>query len=128
MPAPSCPPPTSGAAAPPPSLVVAALGTALEGVALVVGGVVALAVEGTPQVWGFVVLLGAGVAAAGIALARGVRGARGPVVVTQLLGLGIAFYAGVSSGRPEWGVPIAIACAAILGGVLTRAGRDWAEQ
>ncbi|HEY2225357.1 hypothetical protein [Actinomycetospora sp.] len=124
----STPPPAPGAAAPPRSLVVAALGAALEGAALLVGGVVALIVEGTPQVWGFVVLLGAGVLAAGIALARGARGARGPVVVMQLLGLGIAFYAGVTSGRPELGVPIAVVCVAILAGVLTRAGRDWAEQ
>jgi hypothetical protein len=108
--------------------VAAALVTALEGVALVVGGVVLLVLEGTPQVWAFVVLLGLGVAGAGIALARGARGARGPVVVAQLLGLGVAFYAGVTSGRPEWGVPIAVVCVAVLAGVLTRAGRDWAEQ
>jgi hypothetical protein len=108
--------------------VAAALGTALEGIALFVGGVVALVVEGTPQVWGFVVLLGAGVVAAGVALARGARGARGPVVVMQLLGLGVAFYTGVTSERPEFGVPIGVVCVAILAGVLTRAGRDWAEQ
>jgi hypothetical protein len=108
--------------------VTAALVTALEGVALVVGGVVLLVVEGTPQVWAFVVLLGLGVAGAGVALARGARGARGPVVVVQLLGLGVAFYAGVTSARPEWGVPIAVVCVAVLAGILTRAGRDWAEQ
>jgi membrane-bound ClpP family serine protease len=108
--------------------VLGALGTALEGAALLVGGVVALIVEGTPQVWGFVVILGVGVVAAGVALARGVRGARGPVVVMQLLGLGVAFYAGVTSERPEYGIPIAVVCVAILAGVLTRAGRDWAEQ
>jgi drug/metabolite transporter (DMT)-like permease len=108
--------------------VVAALATALEGAALFVGGVVLLVLEGTPQVWAFVVVLGAGIAAVGIALARGVRGARGPVVVVQLLGLGVAFYAGVTSGRPQWGVPIAVLCVAILAGVLTRAGRDWVEQ
>jgi hypothetical protein len=108
--------------------VVAALASALEGAALCVGGIVLLVLEGTPQVWAFVVVLGGGIAAVGIALARGVRGARGPVVVVQLLGLGVAFYAGVTSGRPQWGVPIALLCAAILAGVLTRAGRDWAEQ
>lgn len=113
---------------PPRSLVVAALAAALEGLVLFVGGVVALVVEGTPQVWAFVVLLGAGVFAAGITLARGVRAARGPVVVSQLLALGVAFYAGVTSERPEWGVPIAVLSVAILAGVLTRAGRDWAEQ
>jgi hypothetical protein len=121
-------PPASPTGAPPRSLVLAALGTALEGVVLFVGGVVALIVEGTPQVWAFVVLFGAGVTAVGIALARGARGARGPVVVLQLLGLGVAFYAGVTSERPEYGVPIAVVCVAILAGVLTRAGRDWAEQ
>lgn len=121
-------PPASGTDAPPRPLVIAALVAALEGLALVVVGVVLLVLEGTPQVWAFVVLLGAGVAAVGIALARGVRGARGPVVVAQLLGLGVAFYAGVTSGRPEWGVPTAAVCAAVLAGILTRAGRDWAEQ
>lgn len=121
-------PPASGTDAPPRPLVIAALVAALEGLALVVVGVVLLVLEGTPQVWAFVVLLGAGVAAVGIALARGVRGARGPVVVAQLLGLGVAFYAGVTSGRPEWGVPTAVVCAAVLAGILTRAGRDWAEQ
>ncbi len=121
-------PPAEGTAAPPRSLVVASLATALEGAALFVAGIVLLVGEGTPQVWAFVVLLGAGVAAAGIALARGTRGARGPVVVTQLLGLGVAFYAAVTSGRPEWGVPLAVLCAAVLAGILTRAGRDWAEQ
>ena len=124
----SGPPPAPGTDAPPRSLVVAALASALEGAALFVGGVVLLVLEGTPQVWAFVVLLGAGIAVAGVALARGARGARGPVVVVQLLGFGVAFYAGVTSGRPEWGIPIAVVCAAILGGVLTRAGRDWAEQ
>ncbi|NMO90742.1 hypothetical protein [Actinomycetospora sp. TBRC 11914] len=121
-------PPAPGTDAPPRPLVVAALVTALEGLALVVGGVVLLVLEGTPQVWAFVVLLGLGVAAAGLALARGARGARGPVVVVQLLGLGVAFYAGVTSGRPEWGVPIAVVCVAVLAGILTRAGRDWAES
>ena len=121
-------PPAEGTDAPPRSLVVAAVASALEGAALCVGGIVLLVLEGTPQVWAFVVVLGAGIAAVGIALARGVRGARGPVVVVQLLGLGVAFYAGVTSGRPQWGVPIAVLCAAILAGVLTRTGRDWAEQ
>jgi hypothetical protein len=121
-------PPASGTDAPPRSLVAAALVTALEGLALVAVGVVLLVLEGTPQVWAFVVLLGLGIGAAGIALARGTRGARGPVVVAQLLGLGVAFYAGVTSGRPEWGAPIAVVCVAVLAGILTRAGRDWAEQ
>jgi hypothetical protein len=113
---------------PPRSVVVAALVCAGEGVALVVTGTVLLALLGTPQVWAFVLLLGVGVAAAGIALARGARGARGPVVVAQLIGLGVAFYAGVTSGRPDLGVPLAVVCVLVLAGVLTRAGRDWAEQ
>ncbi len=108
--------------------MAAALLTALEGAALFVGGIVLLVEEGAPQVWAFVVLLGAGVAAIGVALARGARGARGPVLVVQLLGLGVAYYAGVTSGRPEWGVPIAVVCVAVLAGILTRAGRDWAEK
>lgn len=113
---------------PPRSVVVAALVCAGEGLALVVIGAVLLVLLGTPQVWAFVLLLGVGIAAAGIALARGARGARGPVVVAQLIGLGVAFYAGVTSGRPDLGVPVAVVCVLVLAGVLTRAGRDWAEQ
>ncbi|MEJ2868823.1 hypothetical protein WCD74_13710 [Actinomycetospora sp. OC33-EN08] len=113
---------------PPRSVVVAALVCAGEGIALFVAGVVFLALQGVPQVWGFVILLGLGAAAAGVALARGSRGARGPVVVAQLIGLGVAFYAGVTSGRPDLGGPLAIVCVGVLAGVLTRAGRDWAEQ
>ena len=113
---------------PPRPVVVASLVCALEGLALFVGGIVLLALEGTVAVWGFVILLGAGVAAAGVALARGTRGARGPVVVAQLIGLGVAFYAGVTSSRPDLGAPLAVVCVAVLAGVLSRAGRDWAEQ
>ncbi|MDL5157154.1 hypothetical protein [Actinomycetospora termitidis] len=113
---------------PPRPVVVAALVCAGEGIALLVAGVVFLALQGVPQVWGFVILLGVGTGAAGVALARGSRGARGPVVVAQLIGLGVAFYAGVSSDRPDLGVPLAVLCVAVLAGVLTRAGRDWAEQ
>ncbi|MCD2189168.1 MULTISPECIES: hypothetical protein [Actinomycetospora] len=113
---------------PPRSVVVAALVCAAQGAALFVTGALLLVVQGTPQVWAFVLLLGLGIGAAGVALARGHRGARGPVVVAQLIGLGVAFYAGVTSDRPDLGVPLAIVCVGVLAGVLTRAGRDWAEQ
>ena len=96
----------------------------------IVGGVVGVVVGGlaTLSVWGFVVLLGLGFGGAGTALLRGVRGARGPAVVSQLLLLGVAFYAAVPSGQPTWGVPLALVAAGVLLGLLGREGRAWAED
>jgi hypothetical protein len=113
-----------------PRPVLAAGGAvALEGLALLVVGLVALGTGGlaTFGVWGFVVLLGAGVTAVGAAVLAGRRGARSPAVVTQLLALGIAFYAAVPSGRPGWGVPLAVLAVAVLAGLLGAAGRAWAD-
>ena len=104
----------------------AAVGVLLEGLVALVGAV-ALAVTGvlTFSVWGFLALVGVGVGAAGLALLRGVRGARGPAVVTQLLLLGVAYYAAVPSERPAWGLPAAVLAALVLVGLLCRAGREW---
>lgn len=82
----------------------------------------------TFSVWGFLVLLGAGIAVAGVALLRGRRGARGPSLVVQLLTLGCAFYAAVPSGRPEWGVPVMLLAGAVLAGLISRPARDWAAS
>ena len=109
-------------------VLLAALAVATQGAAVAVAGVVLLVGSGAFAVWGFAVLLGVGVAAAGIALARGARGARGPAVVSQLLLLGVAFYAGIPSGRPEWGVPLALLAAVVLAGLLGRAGRVWVDS
>ena len=113
----------------PRSIRLAAVAVALEGIVLLVAAVVLVSTgQVAVSVWGFVVLLGAGVTAAGVALARGVRGARGPCLVAQLLLLGIDFYAAVPSGRPEWGLPAALVAAVVIAGLLSRAGRDWAES
>jgi hypothetical protein len=106
---------------------LAGVGVVVEGVAGVVVAVV-MAVAGlTFSVWGFVALLGLAVGAAGVALLRGVRGARGPSLVTQLLALGCAFYAAVPSGRPEWGVPVMVVAVAVLYGLLCAPARAWAD-
>lgn len=109
-------------------VLLAAGAVALEGLAVLAVGVAALVASGAPAVWGFVILLGAGVTVAGLALVRGARGARGPAVVSQLLLLGVAFYAGVPSGRPEWGVPLALLGVVVLAGLLGRPGRAWADD
>lgn len=113
---------------PPPAAVRwAAAGVLLEALAALGVGVV-LAWVGVLSfaVWGFLVLLGVAILAAGAALLRGARGARGPAVVVQLLLLGVAYYAAVPSARPEWGFPAALLAAAVLAGLLSRPGRDWA--
>jgi hypothetical protein len=63
-----------------------------------------------------------------VALIRGQRGARGPALVAQLITLGCAFYAAVPSGRPEWGVPVALAALLVLVALLCRPARAWAES
>lgn len=111
---------------PPRPVRFAALGVLAEGVVGIVVAVL-MAVAGlTFSVWGFVALLGLAVGAAGTALLRGVRGARGPSLVTQLLVLGCAFYAAVPSGRPDWGVPAMVVAAAVLYGLLCAPARTWA--
>jgi hypothetical protein len=106
----------------------AALGVVLEGVAALAAAVL-LATAGVGfSVWGFVSLLGIGVGAAGAALLGGVRGARGPCLVAQLLVLGCAFYAAVPSGQPGWGVPLMVVAALVLTGLLCAPARAWAAQ
>lgn len=50
----------------------------------------------------------------GIALWRGMHGARTPAVVAQLLLLGVAWYAAGPSSQPEYGIPAGLYCAAVL--------------
>jgi hypothetical protein len=76
------------------------------------------------------VLVGAAVLAAGRALVIGRRWGRGLAVFTQLLLLPVAWYLGVGSHRPEFGIPVAIAALGALlllfspGAVRWAAGGD----
>ncbi len=74
----------------------------------------------------FFALMAAAVIAFGVALVLGKRGARSPVVVMQLLLLGIAGYATVPSSRPEYGIPVAVVCLLVLYLLLNSAVREWA--
>jgi hypothetical protein len=107
---------------------LAAVGVLAEGAVGVVVAVL-MAAEGVGfAVWGFVLLLALGLGVVGVVLLRGERGARGPALVAQLLTLGCAFYAAVPSQRPEWGVPVIVAAAAVLYGLLCAPARAWAER
>ena len=112
---------------PPRSIRLAGVGVLAEGLVGVAVAVFMAVVGLTFSVWGFVALLGLAVGAAGAALLSGVRGARGPSLVTQLLVLGCAFYAAVPSGRPDWGVPAMVVAAAVLYGLLCAPARTWAD-
>lgn len=107
---------------------LAGVGVVAEGIAAVVVAVVLVTAAAPFAVWGFFVLLGVGVAVAGGALLAGQRGARGPVMVVQLIGLGCAFYATFPSERPEWGIPAALVVAAVLAGLLCPPARAWAGR
>lgn len=129
--------PAVGAATRPPTLVgvttprpvrLAALGVLAEGVVGVVAAVLLAASGVAFSVWGFVVLLAVGLGAVAVALLGGQRGARGPALVAQLLTIGCAFYAAVPSHRPDWGVPVLVAAAAVLYGLLCADARTWAER
>lgn len=74
----------------------------------------------------FLVVAGA-VLAVGAGLLLGRRWARTPAIVVQLLLLGVAWYTTGPSGRPEVGVPVALACLLAAGLLFTPAARAWAE-
>lgn len=59
-------------------------------------------------------VLGAFVLAVGAYLARGRHGARTPAIVTQILLLGVSWYAAGPSSQPALGVPAAVFCVAVL--------------
>lgn len=101
---------------------VAGVLVGLEGMAGVVValGLLVTAVRGSP---GLTLTLatvgwfaGSGVAllALGVNLVRGRHGARTPVVVAQILLLGVAWYASVPSSQPVYGIPAAIFCVTVL--------------
>lgn len=72
-------------------------------------------------------ILGGGVLAVGIALLRGLRGARTPAIVVQVLLLGVAWYAAGPSGRPEYGIPVALVCLTCGAALLSPPARTWSE-
>lgn len=70
-------------------------------------------------------VIGAGVVAVGVALVFGKHWARSPAVVVELLLLGVAWYAGGPSGRPELGVPVGLLCVVVLYLLFTVRSREW---
>lgn len=75
---------------------------------------------------GVLVILFAGVLAAAVGLWRGRRWARSPVVVTQLLLLGSAWYAYSSSGQQLMGALGGFYCVGVLALLFTTPARAWA--
>ncbi|GLZ29878.1 membrane protein [Lentzea sp. NBRC 105346] len=113
---------------------IAAALTALQGVggiALAVALVVRV-LQGVPSggkilgAAGLLVLLFAGVLAAAFLLWRGKHGARSPVIVTQLLLIGCAWYAYGPSNQQLMGALAGLYCVAVLVLLFTREGRAWA--
>jgi peptidoglycan/LPS O-acetylase OafA/YrhL len=72
-------------------------------------------------------LVGGGVLAAGWALWTGRRWGRGLAVFAQLLLLPIAWYMGVGSHRPEYGIPVAVIALGVLVLLFSRAALRWAS-
>lgn len=70
---------------------------------------------------GYFLLVSTAVLVVGAGLLGGRRWARGPAIVVQLLLLGVAWYTAVPSGRPEFGVPVAVVCL-VVGGLLLGQG------
>jgi len=71
-------------------------------------------------------IIGAAVIGCGVALILGKRGARAPTTVVEILLLGVAWYATGPSGRPEYGLPVAALCAAVLFLLYNARSREWA--
>ncbi len=73
-------------------------------------------------------VLGGAVLACGVALFLGRRGVRSPITVIQILLLGVAWYAAGPSGRPEYGIPVAVVCLVVLYLLFNAPARAWAED
>jgi hypothetical protein len=73
----------------------------------------------------YFVVIGAAVIAVGVALLFGKHWSRSPAVVVELLLLGVAWYAGGPSGRPEIGVPVGVLCVVVLYLLFTVRSREW---
>ncbi|MCV7315632.1 hypothetical protein H7J77_08760 [Mycolicibacillus parakoreensis] len=71
------------------------------------------------------VLVGAGVATAGIALVRGHRWGRGIAVFTQLLLLPVAWYVAVGSHQWGYGITVAVVALAVLALLFSPAAVAW---
>lgn len=125
---------TTGTPAPPRSVRVAAVLTFLQGLGGV-GLAVALAVRviggATPAgpilgAAGVLVIWFGGAILASVLLFCGEHGARTPVIVTQLLLLGCAWYAYGPSEQQLLGSLGGIYCVVVLVFLFTRDGRQWA--
>lgn len=111
---------------------------ALQGaLAVIVGVVLAIRTvtghEGTAGVgYGMSVLfvvLGVGMGVAGAALARSMRGGRGPAVVVQLVLLPVAWTLLTASGQVLAGILVGAVALAVLALLLSAPSRRWmAEQ
>ncbi len=110
---------------------VAGVIVGLQGLVGVVFAVVLLVAPGSLRLSdrlgeaGFFLVIAAAVVALGVALVLGKRGARSPVVVTELILLGIAGYVSVPSSQLEWGIPIAAVCVYTLYLLLSAPVREW---
>ena len=75
---------------------------------------------------GYFAVIGGGVVAVGVSLLLGKHWARSPAIVVELLLLGVAWYAGGPSGRPEIGVPVGLLSVVVLYLLFTVRSREWA--
>ncbi|PWK84236.1 hypothetical protein C8D88_109321 [Lentzea atacamensis] len=125
---------TTGTPAPPRAVRTAAVLTLLQGlggIALAVALVVRV-IQGAPSAGpilgaaGVLVLWFGGVIFASVMLFCGHHGARTPVIVTQLLLLGCAWYAYGPSEQQLLGSLGGIYCVVVLVLLFTRDGRQWA--
>jgi len=71
-------------------------------------------------------VVGGAVLAAGYALTVGKRWGRGLGVFTQLLLLPVAWYLGVGSHQPAFGIPLGIVALTVLGLLFSPAAVRWA--
>lgn len=120
--------PDPGTAAPPRPVRAAGGLVAVQGAAgLVAAAVLAAGGRGALPLGtaAYFAAIGAALVAVGVALVRGRYGARTPAVVAQLLLLGVAWYAGGPSGRPEYGVPAALFCVVVLGLLFSPSATAW---
>jgi hypothetical protein len=114
----------------------AAVVVCLQGLAVMAAAVwlVVLELRGDSQIGNvyaeavFFALMAIAVLICGAALLRGQQGARSPAVVIQVLLLGVAWYAIGPSGRPEYGIPVAVVSVLALVLLLGAQARNWVNE
>ncbi len=76
----------------------------------------------------YYVVLAAAMVLCGLALFQGRRWGRTPTIVVQIILLAVAYWMAVPSGRPGWGIALAVLGLVTGGLLITRPANEWISR